>query len=142
MNLTISDLKNANAQIRMEKWTRRWANSKSYKYKELVPAIYKNISTKKTARRRLSKILQIKSGHCMVNSHKSKINFETSPLCGVCQIKKTHSHNLLESNKFKKEREALLNNISSILSKKRLFSKMSPLRICWENKISVKVTNY
>ena len=56
----------------------------------------------------------------MVNSHKSKINFETSPLCGVCQIKETHLHNLLESNKFKKEREALLNNISSILSKKKV----------------------
>ena len=47
-----------------------------------------------------------------LKSYDSNQVIETSPLCEVCQIKETPSHYLLEWNKFKKEREALQNNIS------------------------------
>ena len=68
----------------------------------------------------LSKIIRLKSDHCMLNSHKSKMNFETSPLCGVGQIKGTPSLYILKFNKFEKERGPLLNNILSILSKNKV----------------------
>ena len=74
----------------------------------------------------------------MLNSDKSKVNFETSPLCGLYQIKETSSHFHLESNKFKKEREELLNNISSILGK----HKVAPQNVTIEEllgEISTKV---
>ena len=54
-------------------------------------------------------------------SYKSKMDFETS-LCGVCQVKETPSHYLLGCNEFKKERKALLSNISSILSENKVVS--------------------
>ena len=57
---------------------------------------------KNTTRRGLSETLWLKLGHCMLYSHKSKMNFEISPLCTVCQIKETPSHYLLECNKCKK----------------------------------------
>ena len=86
--LTMSDLKNANTQMTIEKLARRWVDSNSHKYKELVPVICKNslkqklLQLKNTARRGLSKILRLKSSHCMLISHKSKMKFQTSPLCG------------------------------------------------------------
>ena len=102
IDITMSDINNANAPITIDKWGGRWANSKSHKYKELVPAICKNSLKhrlfqlkKMTTRRGLFKILQFKSGYCKLINHKSRINFETSPLCGVCQIKEIFSHYVL-----------------------------------------------
>ena len=43
INLSVSDLKNVNTMA-IDKRARRWENSKSHKYKELVPAICKNSS--------------------------------------------------------------------------------------------------
>ena len=40
--LTMSDLKNANTQMTIEKLARRWVDFNSHKYKELVPVICKN----------------------------------------------------------------------------------------------------
>ena len=48
------------------------------------------------------------------------MDFEPSPLCGVCQLKETPSHYLLGCNKFKKERKVLLSNITSVLSKNKI----------------------
>ena len=96
----------------IDKWARRWANSNSIKSKEFVPVICENslkhrlLQLKHTTRRGLSKTLPLKSGHCMLNGHKSKMDFETSPLCGVCQVKETPSHYLLGFKKFKKERKS------------------------------------
>ena len=84
IDLTMSDLKNANTLMTIDKWARRWTNSSSHKYKEFVADICKNslkhrlFQLKNTTRRGLIKILQLKSGHCMLNSHNSKMNFETS----------------------------------------------------------------
>ena len=59
----------------------------------------------------------------MLSGHKTKINLETSPLCRVCKIKETPSNYHLECNRFKKEREALLNKISFILSQDKVVPK-------------------
>ena len=81
--------------MNIDKWARRWADSNSHIYKEFIPTICKKslkhrlLQPKHTTRRGISKILRLKSGHCMLNGHKSKIDFETSPLCGVCQVKDT-----------------------------------------------------
>ena len=40
IDLTVSDLKNVNTQITIDKWARRWVNPNSHKYKELAPAIH------------------------------------------------------------------------------------------------------
>ena len=64
--LTMSDLKNANSKMTIDKWARRWVDYSSHKYKELVPVICKNslkhklLQPKNTARRGLSKILRLK----------------------------------------------------------------------------------
>ena len=50
----------------------------------------------------------------MLNSHKTKINIKRSALFGVFQIKETPSNYLLECNKFKEEREALIKTQNSI----------------------------
>lgn len=107
----------------IDKWARRWVNSKSNRYKEIVPKICKNslrhrmLQIKYTTRKGLSKILRLKSGHCMLNAHKSKIVLDTPPLCDVFEKVESPLHYLLECNKFVKERKTFLNNISSILSK-------------------------
>ena len=44
----------------------------------------------------------------MLNSHKSKINIKRSTLFRVFLIKETPSNYLLECNKVKEEREALI----------------------------------
>ena len=44
IDLSMSDLKNVNTQMIIDKWARRWKNHKSDKYKEFVPAICKNSS--------------------------------------------------------------------------------------------------
>ena len=72
--------------------------------------------------------------------HKSKMDFETSLLCGVFQVKETPSQYILGRNKFKAERKALLSNVSSILSKNKIVPQNVTIGNCWENKISVKVT--
>ena len=69
-----------------DKWAKRCADSSSHKHKEFVPAICKNsvkhrlLLIKLTTRRGLSKFLQLKSGHCMLNGHNNKKDFEISPL--------------------------------------------------------------
>ena len=119
-------MKNPNTQMTIDKQARRWADSNFHKYIEFVPAICKNslkhrlLQLKHTTRRGLSKILQFRSGHCMLNGHESKMDFETPLPCGVCQVKETPSHYLLGNNKFKKERKTLLSNISSILNKNKV----------------------
>ena len=58
------------------------------------------------------------------------------------EISRNNYRSSQQMKSIKKEREALLNNISFILSKNKALTqtKLSPLRDCWKNKMSVKVT--
>ena len=133
-DLSQSDIQSANKQVTINKWARRWENSKFNKYKEIVPAICKNSlknrmrQIKYTTRKSVSKIFRLKSGHSMLNGHKSKIVLETSPLCDVCKKKETPVHYLLECTKYMKERNIFLNNISSTLSKNNIV----PINVTFE----------
>ena len=42
IDLTMSDLKNGNTRMTITKCARRWTDSNSHKYKELIPAICKD----------------------------------------------------------------------------------------------------
>ena len=57
-----------------------------------------------TSRRGSFKILELKLGHCMLNTHKSKLDHETHPNCDTCQAKKMPEHYLLHNSKYEKER--------------------------------------
>ena len=54
-----------------------------------------------------SKILRLKSGHCMLNAHKSKIDDETQPTCETFKVKETPEHYLLHCSKYEKKRKVL-----------------------------------
>ena len=97
----------------------KWASFKSHKYKDLILAIFKNSLKHRLFHQKQLEENYLKSGHCMPNIHKSKINFKTSALCVIYQIKETPSDYLIGWNKFKKEREAVLNNIPSILNRNK-----------------------
>ena len=78
----------------------------------------RSLQLRHTSRRRSSKILWLKSGHCMLNAHKSKIERETQPNCETCQPKETPEHYLLHCSKYEKESEVLFKAIKINLQKK------------------------
>ena len=53
------------------------------------------------------KIVQLKSGHCFLNYHKSKFDTETKPNCQKCNSKEAPIHLLLDCNKSENERQKL-----------------------------------
>ena len=83
-----------------------------HKYKRMGPPInsvglkQRSLQLRYTSRRGCSKILWLKSGHYMLNAHKSKIDNETQPNCETCQAKETPEHYLLHlANVIKRGRE-------------------------------------
>ena len=62
-----------------------------------------------TTRNGASKIVRLKSGHCLLNYHKSKFDTETKPNCQECNSKETPIH-LLDCNKFENESEFWIPN--------------------------------
>ena len=79
--------------LSMSKWTRRLANAKHTKYKDIVPSIsYKKLTLratllKNTSRKGISKIARLKTRRSMLKGHKSKIDTETSPESSTCKVK-------------------------------------------------------
>ena len=67
----------------------------------------RSLQLRHTSRRRSSKILWPKSGHCMFDAHKSKIDNETQPNCQTYQATETPEHYFLHCGKYDKEREVL-----------------------------------
>ena len=78
-DISLYKVKEINTHITLDKWCGRLENTNFHKYKQSVPALYKN-SLKhrflqlKTTRKGASEVLQVKTGHCMPNQHKSKID--------------------------------------------------------------------
>ena len=86
-----------------------------------MPALCKNslrqrfLQLKKTTRKGASKVLRLKTGHCMLNQHKSKIDQDTQPKCEVCLVNETPTHYLLNCSKCDTQRAKLMKNISHVL---------------------------
>ena len=122
-NISISKVKEINRQIMVDKWGRRWENTNFHKYKQSVPELCKNslrhrfLQLKETTRKGASKVLRLKTGHCMLNQHKSKIDQDTQPKCEVCLVNETPAHYLLHCSKFDTQRAKLMKNISHGLGK-------------------------
>ena len=100
----------------LSKWQRRWNNTKDNKYKNKVPTISKEelkqcaLHLKHTTR---------KSGHCMLKSHRSKVDLEiTSDLitCDHCKVKETPIHLLLHCKVFCGKRHKLMKTVYEIFS--------------------------
>ena len=78
-DISLSKLKKINRQITSDKWSRRWENTNFHKYNQSVPALCKNclrhrfLQLKKTTRKGASKVLRLKTSHCMLNSSKKEI---------------------------------------------------------------------
>ena len=91
-----------------------------------MPELCKNslrhrfLQLKETTRKGASKVLRLKTGHCMLNQHKSKIDQDTQPKCEVCLVNETPAHYLLHCSKFDTQRAKLMKNISHVLGKNSL----------------------
>ena len=75
------------------------------------------LQLKKTTRKGAPNVLRLKTGHCMLNQHKSKIDQDTQPKCEVCLVNETPAYYLLHCSKFDTERAKLMKNISHVLRK-------------------------
>ena len=62
----------------------------------------------------------MKTGHCMLNKHKNKIDQDTQSKCEVCLVNETPTHYLLHCNKFGIQKAKLMKNISDVLRKNSL----------------------
>ena len=71
---------------------------------------------KHTSRKGASKIIRLKSGHCMLKSHRSKIDLEITSDCDQCKVKETPSHLLLHCKIFDGERHKLMKAVHEIFS--------------------------
>ena len=93
--ISLAEISKANKHLTFQRWQRRWENLKYHKYKQMVPQInsvdlkQRSLQLRHKSRRESSKILQLKSGHCILNTHKSKIYHETKPNYETCQAKET-----------------------------------------------------
>ena len=93
----------------LSKWQRRWNNTKDNTYKNIAPTISKEelkqraLHLKHTSRKGASKIIRLKSGHCMLKSHRRKIDLEITPDCDHCKVKETPSHLPLHCKVFDSE---------------------------------------
>ena len=96
--LSPSEIQQGNKMLSISKWTRRWENSKQKKYKAIVPSIsHKKLTLKatlfkNTSRKGISKTARLKTGHSMLEGHKSKIDIEISLECSTCKVKETPEH--------------------------------------------------
>ena len=61
-----------------------------------------------TSRKGASKIIRLKSGNCLLKSHRSKIDLEIRPGYDHCKVKETPSHFLLHCKIFDGERQKLM----------------------------------
>ena len=119
-DISLSKVKEINRQITLDKWSRRWENTHFHKYKQSVPTSCKNslrhrfLQLKKTTRKGASKVLQLKTGHCMLNQYKSKIDQDTQSKCEVCLVNETPTHCLLNCSKFDTQRAKLMKTISHV----------------------------
>ena len=104
----------------------KWENSNFHKYKQSVPILFKNrfLQVKKTTRKGASK-----TGHYMLNQHKSKIGQDTQHKCEVCLVNETPIHYLLDCSKFDTKRAKLIKNISHVLWKSSLCFQCKPRRV-------------
>ena len=88
-----------------------------------MPALRKNslrhrsLQFKKITKKGASKVLQIKTTHCLLNQHKSKIVQDIQPKCGVSLVNKTLTHYLLQCSKFDTQRTKLMRKMSYVLRK-------------------------
>ena len=62
------------------------------------------LQLKKTTRKEAFKVLRLKTGHCMLTQHKSKINQNTQPKCELCLVNETPIHYLLHCSIFDTQR--------------------------------------
>ena len=75
--ILFAKISKANKHLMLQEWQRRLENSKYHKYKQMVPQInliglkQRSVQLRHTSRRGSSKILRLKSGHCMLNTPKS-----------------------------------------------------------------------
>ena len=73
-----------------------------------------------TTRNGASKIVRLKSDHCLLNYHKSNFDKETKPNFQECNSKETPIHLLFDCKKFENERQKLKKAIKSILNKNKI----------------------
>ena len=115
-DISLYKVKEINTHITLDKWSGRWENTNFHKYKQSVPALYKNslrhrFLQLKTTRKGASKALQVKTGHCMPNQHKSKIDQGMQPKCEVSLVNELPTHHL-HCSKFDTQRVKLIKNIT------------------------------
>ena len=126
MTATKEEIKKVNKKLTLQKWGRRWQNTKSNMYKILIPNLTSDglkqraLHLSFTTRNGASKIVRLKSSHCLLNYHKSKSDTETKPNCQECNSKETPIHLLFDCNKFENERQKLKKIIESILNKNKI----------------------
>ena len=113
-----SEIKTENKKMTLSKWQRRWNNTKGNKYKKnKAPTISKEelkqftLHLKHTSRKGASKIIRLKSGHCMLKKYRGKIDLEIIPDCDHCKVKETPSHLLLHCKVFDGERSKLMKKV-------------------------------
>ena len=112
-----SEIKTENKKMTLSKWQRRWNNTKDNKYKNIAPTISKEelkqcaLHLKHTSRKGASKIIRLKSGHCMLKKYRSKIDLEIIPDCDHCKVKETPSHLLLHCKVFDGEWSKLMKKV-------------------------------
>ena len=126
MTATKEEIKKVNKKLTLQKWGRRWQNTKSNMYKMLIPNLTSDglkqraLHLSFTTRNGVSKIVRLKSGHCLLNYHKSKLDTETKPNCQECNSKETPIHLLFDCKKFENERQKVKKAIEIILNKNKL----------------------
>ena len=118
-DISLAKISKANEHLTLQKWQMRWENLKCHKYKQIVWQInsvglkQRSLQLRHTYRV-ASKILWLKSFHCMLNAHQSRV-WNTTKLsnCETCQAKETSEHYLLHCKKYEKEREVLFISIKN-----------------------------
>ena len=74
------------------------------------------LNLKHTSRKGASKIIRLKSGHCILKSHRSKIDLEITSNCDHCKVKETPSHLLLHCKIFDGERHKLMKEVNEVFN--------------------------
>ena len=120
------EIRKANKTLTTKKWARRWENTKRHNYKDLVPIITKELLDQKTSHLRYTsrqaacKIQRLKSGHSMLNGHRSKFDKDVMPECTTCNIKETPYHYLIKCAAYNNVRLTMMLSIKNILKENNL----------------------
>ena len=131
----------------LSKWQRRWNNTKDNKYKNIVPTISKEelkqcaLHLKNTTRKGASKIIRLKSGHCMIKSHRSKVDLEITPdliTCDHCKVKETPIHLLLHCKVFYGKRHKLIKTVYEIFNSNKTTFKGTMVELLGEPLIKIR----